>query len=127
MRVLTIPIIVLGLFAPGSSDEPSEAAMRAAFATRLSEQVRSVLDFVEETGGRDAVDAVRMARTDEFDIRSLKKVDCTRSATGSGYVCEFAVRIGVVSGTLEHTLSGRFYVGPRGLIFAYEDSGSTGT
>ena len=127
MRALIIPILVLGLYAPAGSDEPSEAAMRTAFATRLSAQVHAVLDFVDETGGRDAVAAVRMARTDTFDIRSLRKVDCTRSATDSGHVCEFVVRIDVVTGTLEHTLSGRFYVGPRGLVFAYEDGGPADT
>ena len=122
MRVLTIPIIVLGLFAPAGSDEPSEAAMRSAFATRLSAQVRAVLDFIDETGGREAVAAVRMARTDAFDIRSLRKLDCTPSATGEGHVCEFVVRIDVVTGSLEYTISGRFYDGPRGLVFAYDDS-----
>jgi len=121
MRVLTIPIIVLGVLAAPGSDEPSEAAMRAAFETRLTAQVRSVLDFVVETGGRDALDAVRAARTDEFHIQSLKKLDCIRSPK-DGHVCEFAVRIGVVTGTLDQIMSGRFYFGTGGLVFSYDDS-----
>jgi hypothetical protein len=80
-----------------------------------------VLEFLVETGGREALDSVRLARTDEFDIHSFKKLDCSRSPK-AGHVCEFAVRIGVVNGTLVHTLSGRFYDGPRGLVFAYDDS-----
>jgi hypothetical protein len=122
MRVLTIPIIVLGVLAATSSEEPSEAAMRAAFETRLSAQVRSVLDFVAETGGQKALDAVRAARTDEFDIRAFRKLDCSLSTAKPGHVCDFAVRIRVVTGTLEHIMSGRFYFGTGGLVFAYTDS-----
>ena len=57
MRVLGIPFVILGVLAATgstSSDEPSESAMRAAFETRLGAQVRSVLDFVAETGGEEA-------------------------------------------------------------------------
>ena|SRR6266545_5026467 len=121
MRVLGIPLVVLSVLAVTSSDEPTEAAMRAAFETRLAAQVRSVLDFVAETGGPEAVDKVREARTDEFDIRWFRKLDCSRSARRPGHVCEFAVRVGVVSGTIEQTMTGRFYFGARGLVFAYED------
>jgi hypothetical protein len=84
--------------------------------------VRAVVGFVAETGGAAALDKIREARTDEFDIRWFKKLDCSRSGAGPGPVCAFAVRIGVVGGTLERTMTGRFFFGPAGLAFAYEDS-----
>ncbi len=130
MRVLGIPFVILGVLAATgstSSDEPSEAAMRAAFETRLTAQVSSVLDFVAETGGDEALEKIRAARTDEFAIRRFKKLDCGRSAARPGYVCTFAVQVGVVSGVLEETMTGRFVEGPRGLVFAHEDSVPTAT
>jgi hypothetical protein len=65
--------------------------------------------------------SVRAARTDQFDIRSFTKLDCATGAGGRGHVCEFAVRIGVVTGELQATMTGRFYAGPRGLVFVNED------
>ena len=130
MRVLGIPFVILGVLAATgstSSDEPSEAAMRAAFETRLGAQVRSVLDFVAETGGDAALEKIRAARTDEFAIRAFRKLDCARGAPARAYVCTFAVQVGVVSGVLEETMTGRFVDGPRGLVFAYEDSVPTAT
>ena len=127
MRALGIPVVILGVLVVTSSDEPTEAAMRAAFETTLTGHVQSVLAFVAETGGQEALDRIREARTDEFDIRRFKKLDCIRSATRPGHVCEFAVRIDVVSGALEHTMTGRFYAGPRGLVFAYHEFAATDT
>jgi hypothetical protein len=117
-----LPIVVVGVLAVTGSDEPNEAAMRAAFATTLSAQVQSALDFVAETGGAEALAKVRAARTDAFDIRTFTKLDCAPSPDKAGHVCEFAVRIGVVTGLLERTMTGRFYAGPQGLVFVNEDA-----
>jgi hypothetical protein len=122
MRAYLIPTVIVGVLAVTGSDEPSEAAMRSAFAATLSAQVQSVLDFVAETGGADALDKVRAARIDEFDIRSFSKLDCAPSAAKPGHVCKFAVRIGVVTGQFDRTLTGRFYTGPHGLMFENEDA-----
>ena len=62
MRLLTVPIVVCGVLIAAGSDEPSESAMRAAFETRLAAQVRSVLEFVAETGGEDALARIRAAQ-----------------------------------------------------------------
>jgi hypothetical protein len=121
MRVVLVPIVIVGVLACTGSDEPTEGAMRVAFEATLAAHVQSVLDFVAETGGQVALDQVRAARTDEFDIRSFTKIDCAPSAGYSGHVCDFAVRIGVVGGLLEQTMTGRFYAGPHGLVFANED------
>ena len=126
MRVLLIPAVIVGVLAVTGSDEPTESAMRAAFQTTLAAQVRSALDFVAETGGQAAIDKVRTARTDEFDIRSFSKLSCAPSAAKAGHVCDFAVRIGVVNGLLEQTMTGRFYGGPHGLVFENEDTASAG-
>ena len=126
MRVLLIPAVIVGVLAVTGPDEPTESAMRAAFETTLAAQVRSALDFVAETGGQAAIDKVRAARTDEFDIRSFTKLNCAPSAAKAGHVCGFAVSIGVINGLLEQTMTGRFYAGPHGLVFENQDTASAG-
>src|SRR5690348_5892127 len=126
MRVLLIPTVIVGVLAVTSSDEPTESAMRAAFETTLAAQVRSALDFVAETGGPAAVDKVRTARTDEYEIRSFTKLNCLPSTVKPGHLCDFAVRIGVVNGLLEQTMTGRFYAGPDGLVFVNEEPSPAG-
>src|SRR5262252_2790017 len=119
MRVLLVPAVVAGVLVVPGSDEPSEGAMRLAFETTLSAQVQSALAFVAETGGEEALARVRAARTDAFDIRAFTKLGCAPSA--AGHVCDFAVRIGVVTGELDRTVTGRFHAGPHGLVFEAAD------
>ena len=121
MRILTLPAVLVGIFAVSGSDEPSAAEMRSAVQATLTAQVQSVLDYVAETGGEEALARVRVARTDAFDIRALTKLDCTASADKPGHLCDFAVRVGVVSGELQATMRGRFLAGPRGLVFVNEE------
>ena len=121
MRILTLPAVLAGVLAVSGSDEPSATDMRSAFQATLTAQVQSVLDYVAETGGEEALAKVRAARTDEFDIRSFTKLDCAASARQPGHVCEFAVRVGVVTGELQATMRGRFFASPRGLVFVNED------
>jgi hypothetical protein len=121
MRILTLPAALVGVLAVTGSDEPSAAEMRSAVQATLTAQVQSVLDYVAETGGEEALARVRAARTDAFDIRSFTKLDCAASADRRGHVCDFAVRIAVVSGELQTTMRGRFYAGPRGLVFVNQD------
>jgi hypothetical protein len=127
MRLLTVPIVVVGVVAvTGFSDEPSEAAMRLAFQATLADEVHSALDFAAETGGEVALAKIRAAHTDEFNFRSFTKLDCVQSRHRSGYLCEFAVRIGVVTGEIDTTMSGRFYRGARGLVFVNEEPAPAG-
>jgi hypothetical protein len=118
MRVWTLPALAVGIIvATGFSDEPSEAAMRSAFAATLTADVRAALDFVATTGGETALARVRAARTAAFDIRDFTKLACTPSPGAAGHVCGFAVRIAVVTGEIDRTITGRFYQGPHGLEF----------
>ena len=95
--------------------------MRAAFQTTLSAQVQSALAYVAETGGEAALARVRTAGTDAFDIRDFTKRECARSADQLGHVCSFSFRNGVVAGEVTATMTGRFYTGPRGLVFENVD------
>src|SRR5262249_7058258 len=94
MRVLTLPAVLVGVFAAPGSAEPRAAEMRSAVQATLTAQVQSVLDYIAETGGEEALARVRAARADTFDIRSFTKLDCTTSPDRPGHLCEFALRVG---------------------------------
>jgi hypothetical protein len=125
MRVLTLPAVLVGVVAASGSDEPSAADMRSAVQATLTAQVQSVLDYVVENGGEEALARVRAARTDAFAIRSFTKLDCITSADKPGHLCGFALRVGVVTGELQATMRGRFIAGPRGLVFVNEEDPPT--
>jgi hypothetical protein len=114
MDFLTLPIIVAALTGD-AVEEPSEPAMRAAFEARVSSQVQGAMDFVNETGGPEAVAKIRAAGTDKFEVRSFQKLNCARSGTKPGYVCGFMVDLEVVNGELQTVLVGRFFAGTNGL------------
>ena len=118
MRVLVFPLVAAGILAGSTSDEPTERQMRGAFEAALKTYVRSALEFVAETGGPQAVEQVRLAGTDRFDIRSFEKRDCFRAAAGSAFVCSFAVDIDLSNGTLRRALGGRFFASANGLVYA---------
>ena len=126
MRVMMMPAVLVGLFVVPGSNEPSVAEMRSAVQATLTAQVQSVLDYVAETGGDEALARVREARTAAFDIRAFTKLDCTPTADKPGHLCDFTLRVGVVTGELQATMRGRFYAGPRGLVFVNEDPDDTG-
>lgn len=119
MRVLAIPAVALLLTAGTYSDEPTEHQMRVAFERTLTEQVRSAVAYVAEIGGPDAVEKVRAAGTDRFEVRGFRKLTCNALEEG-GYRCAFSVDLGVLNGELHRRVSGRFLGGPNGLSFASE-------
>ena len=121
MRVLVFPLVAAGVLAGSTSDEPTERQMRGAFEAALSGYVRSALEFVAETAGQQAVEQVRLAGTDWFDVRAFEKRDCLRAAAVSGSVCSFAVDIDLSNGTLRRALSGRFVAGVNGLVYTPAD------
>jgi len=121
MRILALPTVLVGVLAVPGSGEPSAAEMRSAVQATLTAQVQSVLDYVAATGGEEALARIRAAHTDEFAISSFTKLDCATSAGKPGHLCDFALRVAVVSGELHATMRGRFLAGPRGLVFVNED------
>ena len=119
MRLWTVPIVALGVMVVSISDEPTERAMRAAFETSLTAQVQNALDFVAETSGPEAVAKVREAGTDRFAINSFRKLSCQHGER-SGHVCRFAVDIGVIDGSVQEELIGRFFLRDDGLAFSHD-------
>ncbi len=119
MRLWTVPVVALAAVVVSLSDEPSERAMRAAFETSLAAQVQNALDFVAETRGPEAVAKVREAGTDKFAINDFRKLGCWRGDKG-GYVCRFAVDIGVIDGSVQEELTGRFYLRNDALAFTHD-------
>ena len=125
MRAWTVPTLLVGIFALTSySSEPSEAAMQRAFEVTLAGEVRAALEFVATTGGEAALAKIRTAHTDAFDIRGFTKLACAPSPHAAGHVCGFSVRIGVVTGEIDRTITGRFYDGPHGLEFVEDATGA---
>lgn len=111
-------LAALSIAAPAATGrEPSEAQMRAAFEDILTRQVRNALDFAAETGGPEAVAAIREKGFDRFRIVAFRKRACRHLAEGGSHVCEFSVDIEVVSGRMEHVIAGRFVAQPDRLVF----------
>ena len=122
MRVLTIPLIVMSAVAGELSEEPDEAQMRGAFEQTLASHVRNAVAFAAESGGSEAVQQIQENGTGRFEVRAFQKRACAHMVQQHGFRCDFSVAIDVVNGSLQHTLSGRFYAGPQGLMFALEET-----
>ena len=86
----------------------------------LSPGVQAVLSYVAETGGEAALARIREAHTDAFEIRSFRKDACRSSEDRGGHICAFAVEIDTVTGPIEQSIAGRFYVGPCGLVYDHD-------
>lgn len=105
-------------FALAGGEEPSELQMRGAFSEALTIQVQNALEFVDEAEGAEAVARLRDAGFDRFSLDGFQKLECRRDERG--YVCDFAVDIGLVNGGLQRTITGRFIPGPDGLVLFQE-------
>jgi len=125
MYVFVAALLTAAAWSDAPSAEPSEDAMRKAFAADLSQGVRSALAFVAGTAGPQGLARIRAAHTDEFEIRVFRKGKCRPSLGSPGHVCDFAVEIDTVAGPMTGSLVGRFYVSPHGLMFdrAVSDEG----
>jgi hypothetical protein len=110
MRLFLVPLAVYALAPVDVSTEPSERAMRKAFEASLQVQVKNALEFLEGSGGPEAVARVREAGTDRFEVRTFKKLECAREA--DAHVCNFLVDVTVVNGAIEKIVKGRFVQGP---------------
>lgn len=122
MHLLMVALLAAAAWSDAGVVEPNEDAMRTAFAADLSDGVRSALAFSEETGGAQALERIRAARTDAFAIRDFRKGECRLNAGRSGHVCDFAVEIDTVAGPISRAIVGRFFVGPCGLVYDQQES-----
>ena len=116
-------MIMVGLLAATALNsvnvvEPSEDAMRQAFASDLAAGVNAVLAYIEEMAGTEAVARIREAGNDAFAITGFRKSDCR--ATGDAHVCHFAVDVNTVAGPLVCSMEGRFFVGAHGLAYDHD-------
>ncbi|MGZ3410140.1 MAG: hypothetical protein ACXWJW_04390 [Xanthobacteraceae bacterium] len=119
MRIFLVPLIAFAVSPAEQFSEPSESAMRRAFEASLQSQVQNVLEYLQETGGAQAVERVKEVGTDRFEVRSFKKLDCERDA--NGHVCSFSVDVSVVSGEIAQRVRGHFVSGPdHGLTFVQD-------
>jgi hypothetical protein len=121
MKALLLPLVAVGVIVFLHTIEPTENQMRSAFERSLAAEVADTMAFVGESGGREAVERVRMAGNDRFEIRDFHKVDCQPTAMKSGFDCAFAVNIALATGPMQRSLKGRFYNTPEGIQFALDD------
>lgn len=117
MRAFLVVLAALAASSDISVIEPSESAMREAFASDLRQGVQQVLAFLEQTEGPEAVMHIHEARTDAFGLREFRKRDCRWSKDKPGHICDFAIEIDTVAGPIARSIAGRFYIGPRGLAY----------
>jgi hypothetical protein len=120
MHMFAVALLATAAWSSVGIVEPSENAMREAFASDLSKGVEGVLAYVAETGGDEALARIREAHTDAFEVRGFRKRECRPSDGKSGYVCDFAVEVDTVAGPIETSIAGRFYVGPCGLAYDHD-------
>ena len=73
MRVLMLPIAAVGMIFFLHTDEPSESQMRAAFERSLAAEVADTMAFIGESGGREAVERVRIVGNDLFEYVISRK------------------------------------------------------
>ncbi|MGE3150430.1 MAG: hypothetical protein AB7K04_15345, partial [Pseudorhodoplanes sp.] len=69
-----------------------------------------------EVEGPDAVARMRDAGLDRFVVQAFQKRNCRPDTRG--HVCDFDVNVDLVSGSIRRTISGRFFNGAEGLVFA---------
>jgi hypothetical protein len=122
MRAFVLPVIAVGVIFFAHTDEPTENQMRGAFESSLAAEVADTMAFIGESGGSEAVERVRMAGNDRFEIRNFRKVDCQPMATKSGFGCAFIVNIILANGPMQRALKGRFYNTQEGIQFALDES-----
>jgi hypothetical protein len=117
MRALVVIMIAIGVILYGHSNAPTEFQMRDAFERYLADQTAQTVEFIQETGGPGAVERVKAAGNDRFEIRAFRKLECQQSPTKPGYECTFNVDIDLANGTMHRALAGRFYNTSTGFAF----------
>jgi hypothetical protein len=109
IRSLIVILIAIGVIFYAHSNAPTEIQMRDAFERYLTDQTAQTVQFIQETSGPSAVERVKEAGNDRFEIRTFRKLECQQSQTKSGYDCTFNVDIDLANGMMHRALEGRFY------------------
>jgi hypothetical protein len=109
MRTLIVILIAIGVIYCAHSNVPTEIQMRDAFEHYLADQTAQTVEFIRETGGRSAVERVKAAGNDRFEISAFQKLECQQARAKSGYDCTFNVAIKLANGMMRRSLEGRFY------------------
>lgn len=117
MRALVVIASAVGLIVYAHSNAPSEIKMRDAFQHYLVDQTAQTVEFIQETGGSIAVERVKAAGNDRFEIRTFRKLECQQSQTKPGYDCTFSVDIDLANGMMHRALEGHFYNTSTGTAF----------
>jgi hypothetical protein len=125
MHMFAVALLATTALSDGTFIEPSEDAMRQAFASDLADGVKGVLAYMAETGGTHVLARIRAARTDEYEIRAFRKVECrpdnmSPGQISPGHVCAFQVEVETIVGPIERSLGGRFFIGPCGLAYDHD-------
>ena len=117
MRALVVILIAIGVIFYVHSHAPTEIQMRDAFEHYLADQTAQTVEFIQETGGPSAVERVKAAGNDRFEIRAFQKRECQQSRAKAGYDCTFNVDIDLANGMMHRALAGRFYNTSTGIAF----------
>ena len=117
MRTSVVVLIAIGVIFYAHSNAPSEIQMRDAFQHYLADQTARTVEFVRETSGPSAVERIKAAGNDQFEINGFRKRECKQSRGNPGYDCTFNVDIDLANGMMHRALEGRFYNTSTGLAF----------
>jgi hypothetical protein len=89
MRALIVVSIAIGVIIYAHSSTPTEIQMRDAFAHYLVDQTAQTVQFTQETSGPSAVERVKAAGNNRFEIRAFRKLDCQQARAKPGFDCTF--------------------------------------
>jgi hypothetical protein len=117
MRTSVVVLIAIGVIFYAHSNAPSEIQMRDAFQHYLADQTARTVEFIQETSGPSAVERVKAAGNDQFEISAFRKLECKKSRGKPGYDCTFNVDIDLANGMMHRALEGRFYSTSTGITF----------
>jgi len=117
VRALVVILIAIGVIFYSHSNVPTEIQMRETFEYYLADQTARTVEFIQETGGPSAVERVKAAGNDQFEILAFRKLECQRARAQPGYDCTFNVDIDLANGMMHRALEGRFYNTSMGTAF----------
>jgi hypothetical protein len=118
IRTSVVVLIAIGAaFFYAHSNAPSEIQMRNAFQHYLADQTARTVEFIQETSGPSAVERIKAAGNDQFEISTFRKLECKQARGKPGYDCTFNVDIHLANGMMRRALEGRFYNTSTGIAF----------